>query len=165
MKQRLSGYSLLEIILVTTFIIIFIVVINPGTYIDRFSKILLKMNVLNESELLVNKLNSFAYKQCSPQSMGGANFTFSTNQGLFSLQFDSDQLLIMNLNSSSSAVLYRHLDPLQPKEFDYSTVFFTPPASVSDVFFIDLSFHSSLLDYAVMGSIVCNDHQIVLGAF
>ncbi|RAP24684.1 hypothetical protein DID73_00980, partial [Candidatus Marinamargulisbacteria bacterium SCGC AG-343-K17] len=64
MGIRLKGYSLLEIILVTTFIIIFIVVINPGTYIDRFSKILLKMNVLNESELMINKFNSLANSQC-----------------------------------------------------------------------------------------------------
>ena len=56
MGNRLLGYSLLEIILVTTMLIIFIIVINPGTYIDHFSKILFKMNVLNESELLINKM-------------------------------------------------------------------------------------------------------------
>ena len=76
--MKVKGYSLLEIILVTSFIIIFIVVINPGTYIDRFSKMLLKINVLNESELLVAKLNSFAYDDCDIQGVSSVGIDFYT---------------------------------------------------------------------------------------
>ena len=47
---------------------VFLIAINPATYIERFSHLFLKMNVINESNLLLNKLNSFGGQNCTVQS-------------------------------------------------------------------------------------------------
>ena len=161
--MKVKGYSLLEIILVTSFIIIFIVVINPGTYIDRFSKMLLKINVLNESELLVAKLNSFAYDDCDIQGSSSVGIDFLHGQDVLSLRFDSNQLIIQNLGTNAEAVLYRHVSPTSLTGFNFYNSYFS--SAVSDIRFIDILFKSSLLDYDVVGSIVCRDHKVVLGQF
>ena len=122
--MKVKGYSLLEIILVTSFIIIFIVVINPGTYIDRFSKMLLKINVLNESELLVAKLNSFAYDDCDIQGSSSVGIDFLHGQDVLSLRFDSNQLIIQNLGTNAEAVLYRHVSPTSLTGFNFIILIF-----------------------------------------
>ena len=42
-KNKLHGYSFIEIFLVTSFLIVFLFVINPATYIDYFSNVLVKI--------------------------------------------------------------------------------------------------------------------------
>ena len=165
MMVRFKGYSLLEIILVTTFIIIFIVVINPGTYIDRFSKILLKMNVLGESELVFHKFNVMSNGSCLPQSVSSSEFSFLTNEGTFSFKIESDQLVLNNLGSGSEAVLYRYMDATLLNEFSYYNSYLFQTYLPNDVKYIDLTLYSSLLDHEVIGSMVCHDQHIILGAY
>ena len=166
MASRLNAYSLLEIILVTTFIIIFLVVVNPGTYIDRFSGMLLKMKVLNESEVMINKFMAVSMGACLPQGLLASEFLFLTNDGNFSIQFDSfGQLLIKNVSAGSEALLYRHVDANELNEFVYRDALFSFTGSPSNVGSIDLFLHSSLVDHQVLGSLVCDDHQVVLREF
>ena len=165
MINRFKGYSLLEIILVTTFIIIFLVVINPGTYIDRFSKILLKMNVLNESSLMVNKLNSFSYTPCSSFLVQISTWEFINDQASLSVRFDYDTLKIKNLSNSIDAVLYKFVDPNKSKSFFYYDSYFSPTIIPANAKFIDVVFYSSLMDHKVIGSSFCSNQSITLGAF
>jgi len=165
MIKRLRGYSLLEIILVTTFIIIFLVVINPGTYIDRFSKILLKMNVLNESSLMVNKLNSFSYTPCASFLVQTATWEFINDQTSLSVRFDYDTLKIKHLSNSIDAVLYKFVDPNKSKSFFYYDSYFSPTIIPANAKFIDVIFYSSLMDHKVIGSAFCSNQSIILGEF
>ena len=165
MLTKLRGYSFIEIILVTTFIIIFLVVINPGTYIDRFSKILLKMNVLNESSLMVNKLNSFTYDSCFSILMQGSTWQFINNQESLSLRFEDDMFRIKNISTSVDAVLYKFVDSSKTNSFFYFDSYFAPTDSPANVEFIDVVFSSSLMDHKVIGSTLCKQPAIVLGAF
>ena len=141
-----------------------LVVINPGTYIDRFSKILLKMNVLNESSLIVNKLNSFSYTPCS-SLVQTSTWEFINDQTSLSVQFDSDTLKIKNLSNSIDAVLYKFVDPNKSKSFFYYDSYFSPTIIPANAKFIDVVFYSSLMDHKVIGSSFCSNQSIALGAF
>ena len=165
MGKSFKGYSLLEIILVTSFIIIFIVVINPGTYIDRFSKILLKMNVLHESHLMVNKLNAISLDFCTPQALSSSSFNYLIGGTLYSLKFDNDQLLIQNLSSNVTAVLYKHIDSTQLNEFTFFNAFFSPAGSASDLAFINYRLNSSLMENSLQGAFICDNKTLVLGEY
>lgn len=165
MGKYVRGYSLLEIILVTSFIIIFIVVINPGTYIDRFSKILLKMSVLQEADLMINKFNSLALVPCVPQSLTGQSFGYLMDGALFSFQFDQNQLVANNLSSNVEAMLYQHVDSSKINEFTYLNSFLMETSNPSSVALVHYQLHSSLIDSTLIGSFICNSQSIVLGEF
>ena len=166
LKTKLSGYSLLELVIVTTFIIIFLVVINPGTYINRFSKILLKINVLSESSLLINKLNTISVSKCSPILLSESSFQYLVDNTNFSIAFNNDALSITNLNSNSQAILFQYLDWTKSNNFVYLDVFFQDTISPDSLMLIDISLYSSLLlNRNVSGSILCDSQEIVLGAF
>ena len=165
MGKHLHGYSLLEIILVTSFIIIFIVIINPGTYIDRFSRMLLKMNVLNESDLMVNKLNGLSFASCVPQSLTSQSFGYLVDGVSFSIQFDQDQLRVSNLTTNVSAILYQHVDATKNNQFSYVDHLFSETFDASDVMMIYYQLHASLLPVSLQGGFLCNDKSLVLGGF
>tara|TARA_Y100001935_G_C17309684_1_gene514925 strand:- start:3799 stop:4296 length:498 start_codon:yes stop_codon:yes gene_type:complete len=165
MGKHVKGYSLLEIILVTSFIIIFIVVINPGTYIDRFSRLLLKMSVLQEADLMINKFNSLSLVPCVPQSLGGHSFGYSLDGALFSFQFDQNQLVVNNLSSNVEAMLYQHVDSSKINEFSYFNHFLTETLNPSSVVLVHYQLNSSLIDSTLVGSFICNSQSIVLGEF
>ena len=123
MGNRLSGYSLLEIILVTTMLIIFIIVINPGTYIDHFSKILFKMNVLNESELLINKMNAYSFNDCTVQSISNTNVRFVTLGEDLSLSI-SNTFSVVNHQTSFDATLFANIDSSLSLGFSFYDAYF-----------------------------------------
>ena len=123
---------------------------------------LLKINVLNESELLVAKLNFFAYDDCDIQGYLQWGLILH-GQDVLSLRFDSNQLIIQNLGTNVEAVLYRHVSPTSLTGFNFYNSYFS--LAGSDIRFIDILFKSSLLDYDVVGSIVCRDHKVILGQF
>ena len=165
MLDKLRGYSFIEIILVTTFIIIFLIVINPGTYIDRFSKILLKINVLNESSMMVNKLNLFNYYSCSSILLQNSTWQFINDNVTLSLRFEDETLKIKNVATAVDAVLYKFVDSSKTNSFFYYDSYFSPTISPGNVEFIDVVFYSSLMDHKVIGSALCKEPSIVLGAF
>ena len=76
MKLKVSGYSLLEVFMVTTFLLVFLVVINPALYVERFSQMLVKMNVLNESNLMTNKLMMQSFSSCESVLTQSDRFDF-----------------------------------------------------------------------------------------
>ena len=162
---RFKAYSILEIILVTTFVIIFIIVTNPATYINRFSKMLLKMNVLNESALLVNKINSYAYGSCTKSALSSSSFSFTTNDGYYALFFDSDSFYVKNLLTNTEAVLYRYVNNSSLNTFKYYNYYFNETSLIDDAVFIDLSIHSSLLTHELIGSVFCESQKIILGEY
>jgi hypothetical protein len=165
MGKHVNGYSLLEIILVTSFIIIFIVVINPGTYIDRFSRILLKMSVLQDADLMINKFNSLSLGSCSPETLEGQSFGYVLDGASFSFYFDQDQFMAANLSSNVEAMLYQHVDSKKMNEFTYLNYFLSETYTPSDVSLIQYQLNSSLIDLTLVGSFGCNSQSIVLGAF
>ena len=164
MGNRLSGYSLLEIILVTTMLIIFIIVINPGTYIDHFSKILFKMNVLNESELLINKMNAYALNDCTVQSISNTTVRFLTLEEDLSLSI-SNKFSVVNHQTSFDATLFANIEPGLSLGFSFYDVYFNQTLTPGDVNYMEFNVASSLLDYQVNGPFICRDYSIVLGEF
>ena len=161
---QLKGYSLLEIILVTTFVLIFMVVVNPGTYIDRFSSVLLKMSVLNESMVLVNKLNMISMSNCEAQSLQQQSFLFLMQNQPYAIHLDTN-ITIQNTTSETKGVLVKYINEAASNGMDYYNSYFSLASSPSDLRFIDLVFHSSLLDHMALASFTCSNQQIDLRRF
>ena len=164
MGVRYSGYSILEIILVTSFLIIFILVINPGTYIDHFSKVLFKMNILNESELMIHKLSVYLFQDCSLNSISNSNVRFNVEANDLSLVI-SDQVSVLNHQSNISGILFSNVNQSESLGFSFFDSYFTQTQIAGDVSFIEFNIVSSLMDYSINSAFVCNDYNIVLGGY
>ena len=164
MGDRYSGYSILEIILVTSFSIIFILVINPGTYIDHFSKVLFKMNILNESELMFNKLSVYSLQDCSLNSISNSTVRFNFQNQDLSL-FVTDQMGIYNNQSQLTGVLFSNVNENESNGFSFFDLYFIESQLVSEVSLIKYNIVSSLMDYTIDGAFVCHDYDIVLGEY
>lgn len=164
MGKRLSAYSLLEIILVTTMLIIFIIVINPGTYIDHFSKILFKMNVLNESQLLIQKMNIYATDDCFLQSVSNSQVRFLNSGNDLSLNI-SDYFSVKNHQTNIDAFLFKNIDLNLSHGFSFYDIYLYQNQIPSDINHIEFSISSSLLDYSIQGTFICKDYSVILGEF
>ena len=163
--KKLRGYSLLEIILVTSFVLIFLIVINPALYVERFSKMLVKMNVLNESNILINKLNALSFSQCEPQLLMPYRFDFNHSSTPFSLLLNTDGVSIENQTINASAYLYRFIDLAESSGFNYFNYFAQESSVLDDVVYVNLNLASSLTNYNMSLFFDCHLHQIHLGEF
>ncbi|MGC6367459.1 MAG: hypothetical protein ACON35_05600 [Candidatus Marinamargulisbacteria bacterium] len=164
MKLKVSGYSLLEVFMVTTFLLVFLVVINPALYVERFSQMLVKMNVLNESNLMTNKLMMQSFSSCESVLTQSDRFDFLLSGRPLSLFFNSGGLFLKNQQTNASVLLYRHLSLNDSEGFVYYD-HHNELSVGSEVYFIDFNYGSSILNYATRISFNCLSNQIELGAY
>jgi hypothetical protein len=162
--SSMNGYSLLEILLVTTFVIIFMVVVNPGTYIDRFSGILLKMSVLNESMVVVNKLNTVSMSHCRAQALQPQSFSYKTHNQSYALQLQTD-ISIQNSSTGAQGVLLQYLDPSSVNDIEYYSGQFALASDAESLRYADMVVHSSLMEHRVLVSFLCDDQHLSLRAY
>ena len=158
-----KAYSLLEIILITTFLSIFVFVLNPGTYVDRFSHMLVKMNLLGQTELVQNKFFSMGFSNCQKVGVLTNQFSYAVDGGLFSLLYSSGELSVTNQHGQS-AILFRGIDDSASNGFRYLNRYYNDSGIPSDVVIIDYSFISTNLDYELK-RFSSNTNTIVLNEY
>jgi hypothetical protein len=163
--MKYAGYSLLEILLVTALVIIFIVVINPGTYMDHFSKLLVKMAALNEANGVANKLNTVAFEPCQPLTADMQSFTYAVGNNSFHVFFEDDSLKLSRVDAPLTAVMYRYVDPAVSPEFLYWNRYMQPESQESAIELITLQWQSSLMGDPVQMVMLCRNSVIQLGYY
>ncbi|MGA0242636.1 MAG: hypothetical protein ACO3K7_06570 [Candidatus Marinamargulisbacteria bacterium] len=163
--HRLSAYSLVEIILVTTFLIIFIVVMNPATYIERFSKMLLKMMVLDDVTVMNQKLNLMGFDSCDPILASPTQFKLNTKNEVVRYEFSSQSFGVTNPDTGLQGVLYQHIDTTVPPTITYYDAGLIPVTALDQIHFFRVQFDSSLLNYSVDAWGICRRNYQRLGEF
>ena len=162
-KNRWQAYSLLEMILITTFLVIFLLAVNPATYIERFSHILLKMNMLSQAELIKTKVINNAYSDCEVLTALPAQYSYYIDDTVITLEKTGSSLLLGNQYGQSATLLVA-LDP-NSEGFKYRNRFFDETSTVMDIELIEFSFDSTSFPYKIRGSFQCDSNHIVLNAF
>jgi hypothetical protein len=162
-KNRWQAYSLLEMILITTFLVIFLLAVNPATYIERFSQVLLKMNMLSQAELIKTKVINMGYSDCEVVTALPAQYSYYIEDTIITLEKTGDSLLLGN-QYGQSATLMVALDP-NSDGFKYRNRFFDETSNVLDIELIEFSFDSTGFPYKIRGSFRCDSNHIVLNEF
>jgi hypothetical protein len=165
MSHRMSGYSILELVIVTTFLAIFLLAVNPATYMKRFSGILLKMNVMEESTLLVHKLNALSTQACQPVALSSTQFQYTQDSQSLTLGMSTNGVTILNNGTNTQALLYNNLELASPTGFVFYTYGGSSTNTASSPLIVDYSVKSSLLDLSIASGSACLPKSIVLGAF
>lgn len=163
MPHNFNGYTLLELSLVTTFITIFLIVVNPATYMSQFSSLLLKIDMMGQAELIKTKFMDIEQSDCEVLDVAPTVFQYRRFQLPFTFDIQNNALRLTNAHNQSATFISKLDESING--FQSIDAFFDQTSQISDTVLIDYKFTSAENGLYIKGSLVCEQSTVVLNTY